>query len=118
MRLCDYESQETISDINIGLPGTKRRREYSIDTFGYCAKKSRNSVKSRDEMGYMVDDMLMKTLHDLAKLNVGNDKSDECNADTMFCKRLISTLKVLPKRQNSEAKLKIQQFSTLMRISN
>jgi hypothetical protein len=70
--------------------------------------KSRKSAKERAEIGFAVDTMLVKTLKDMEKPNIPA-VSETTDADTLFCKSLIPTLKGLPAKKNRQAKLKIQQ---------
>ena len=70
--------------------------------------KSKKSAKERAQLGYAVDTMLAKTLMDMERPNIPA-VSEPTDADTLFCKSLIPTLKELPAKKNRQAKLKIQQ---------
>jgi hypothetical protein len=95
-------TQEIITQV-----GTKINCQEVVDN-SPINMKSRKSAKERAEIGFVVDTMLVKTLKDMEKPNIPA-VSETTDADTLFCKSLIPTLKGLPAKKNRQAKLKIQQ---------
>ncbi|XP_028396781.1 uncharacterized protein LOC114532138 [Dendronephthya gigantea] len=98
--LCPETSTPTSSkSIPASAPGkSKAETEIIANT---PAKRS----KSRAEMAFAVDTMLVKTLKDMQEPTVTDQ--DE---DLLFCKSLVPILKKMPARQNRLAKIKINQL--------
>ena len=63
--------------------------------------------KSRAEMAYAVDALLVKTLQEPPSKSTTGEDNDE---DMLFCKSLVPQLKKMPARQNRLAKIKINKL--------
>ena len=66
--------------------------------------------KSRADMAYTVDTLLVKTLQDMQEPSSKSTTAGDDDEDMLFCKSLVPQLKKLPARQNRLAKIKINQL--------
>lgn len=66
--------------------------------------------KSRAEMAYAVDALLVKTLQDMQEPSSKSTTIGDNDEDMLFCKSLVPQLKKMPARQNRLAKIKINQL--------
>ena len=88
----------------VGSIGTTRVQPYR--------KSITSRKKNTEDAGYSVD----KIVSAVCSKMIGNEKEGNRtekealeDADTLFCKSLISTLQNLPPRKNRQAKIKLQQ---------
>ena len=75
--------------------------------------------RSTEDAGHTVDKMLVDSLNNVStvfKTISGNEKEGNTaekelveDADTLFCRSLITTLQNLPPRKSRQAKIKLQQ---------
>lgn len=66
--------------------------------------------KSRAEMAYAVDTLLVKTLQDMQDPSSKSTTAHDNDEDMLFCQSLVPLLKKMPARQNRLAKIKINQL--------
>ena len=66
--------------------------------------------KSRAEMAYAVDALLVKTLQDMQEPPSKSTTGEDNGEDMLFCKSLVPQLKKMPARQNRLAKIKINKL--------
>ena len=67
--------------------------------------------RAKQDLGLAVDAMLLSTIKDISQNEKKNtETSINEDADSLFCRSCVDTLKRLPPKKNSEAKMKIQQL--------
>jgi hypothetical protein len=66
--------------------------------------------KSRAEMAFAVDTLLVKTLQDMQDPSSKSTSVVDNDEDMLFCQSLVPLLKKMPARQNRLAKIKINQL--------
>ena len=71
--------------------------------------------KSRAEMAYTVDALMVKTLQHLQEPPSKSTSVEDNDEDQLLCKSLVPQLKKMPARQNRLAKIKIKQWNLVMR---
>ena len=95
----------------VGSIGTTRVQPYR--------KPITSRKKNTEDAGYSVDKMLVDSVNNVSEVcskMIGNEKEGNRaekevleDADTLFCKSLITTIQNLPPRKNRQAKIKLQQ---------